>query len=104
MKIDNEVPLFAAQAKRSFGQFSFSLRQMIAKLDKLCLKLAINNLRLKMRLRDSSAEDGRDWFSSEDARASRYFDETIVVFRPTEAPSRIPTCREFYIQILKCQD
>ena len=104
MKIDNEIPLFAAQAKRSLEQLSFSLRQKFANSDKLRIKLVVNNLRLKMRLRDANAKDFRDWFSPEDPRAARYFDTTNVIYRTSEAPSKIPTCREFYIQTMKDQE
>ena len=104
MKIDNEIPLFAAQAKRSLEQLSFSLRQKFAKSDKLRIKLVVNNLRLKMRLRDANAKDSRDWFSPEDTRAARYFDTTNVIYRTSEAPSKIPTCREFYIQTMLDQE
>ena len=104
MKIDNEIPLFAAQAKRSLEQLSFSLRQKFAKSDKLRIKLVVNNLRLKMRLRDANAKDSRDWFSPEDTRAERYFDTTNVIYRTSEAPSKIPTCREFYIQTMIDQE
>ena len=104
IKIDNETPFFAAQAKRSLEQLSFSLRQKFAKSDKLRIKLTLNNLRLKMRCRDSTAKDPRDWFSPEDERAAKYFDTTNVIYRDTEAPATIPTCRQFYTQILKDQE
>ena len=104
IKIDNETPFFAAQAKRSLEQLSFSLRQKFAKSDKLRIKLVLNNYRLRMRCRDASAKDGRDWFSPEDERAAKYFDSTNVVFKDTEAPASIPTCRQFYIQIMKDQE
>ena len=57
-----------------------------------------------MRCRDSTAKDPRDWFSPEDERAAKYFDTTNVVYRDTEAPAKIPNCREFYNQILKDQE
>lgn len=104
IKIDNETPFFAAQAKRSLEQLSFSLRQKFAKSDKLRIKLTLNNLRLKMRCRDSTAKDPRDWFSPEDERAAKYFDTTNVIFRDNEAPASIPSCRQFYTQILKDQE
>ena len=104
IKIDNEVPLFAAQAKRSLEQLSYSLRHKFAKSDKLRVKLVLSNLRLKMRLRDATAKDARDWFSPEDARAAKYFDHANVIYRDNEAPASIPTCRQFYIQTQKDQD
>ena len=104
IKIDNEVPLYAAQAKRSLEQLSYSLRHKFAKSDKLRVKLVLSNLRLKMRLRDATAKDARDWFSPEDERAAKYFDHANVIYRDNEAPPNIPTCRQFYIQTQKDQD
>jgi hypothetical protein len=104
IKIDNETPLFASHAKRSLEQLSFSLRQKFGRSDKIRIKLVLNNLRLKMRLRDATCKDSRDWFSPEDERAAKYFDSTNVIFRENEAPAKIPSCRQFYIQILKDQE
>ena len=104
IKIDNDTPLFAAQAKRALEQLSYSLRHKFAKSDKLRIKLVLSNLRLKMMLRDGTARDNKDWFSPEDARAAKYFDSTNVIYRDNEAPPSIPTCRQFYIQVQKDQE
>ena len=103
IKVDNDCPFFAQHAKKALEQLSFSLRQKFAKSDKLRIKITMSNLRLQMRLRDASAKDPKDWFAPNDMRAAKYFDTTNVVFRPSDTPSVIPTCKEFYKQILDDQ-
>ena len=103
IRVDNDCPFFAQQAKRGLEQLSYSLRQKFAKSDKLRIKIIMSNLRLHMRLRDASAKDSKDWFAPNDIRAAKYFDHTNVQFRPSDTPSVIPTCKEFYKQIMDDQ-
>ena len=104
IRVDNDVPLFAQNAKKQLEQLSFSLRQKFAKSDKLRIKIVMSNLRLKMRMRDSTARDAKDWWGPEDTRADKYFDTTNVIFRPSETPASIPTCKVFYKKIMDEQD
>ena len=101
--IDNDCPLFAAPYKKMLDQLSFSLRKKHGASDKLRTKIILSNLKLKIKLRDSSAKDKRDWFSPEDDRAAKYFDNTRVLYKADNTPATIPTCREFYKQILDMQ-
>ena len=104
IRVDNDVPFFAQNAKKQLEQLSYSLRQKFAKSDKLRVKIFMSNLRLKIRCRDSTARDAKDWWGPEDARADKYFDHTNVIFRPSETPATIPTCKEFYKKIMDDQD
>lgn len=101
--IDNDCPLFAAPYKKMLDQLSFSLRKKHGASDKLRTKIILSNLKLKIKLRDSSAKHKRDWFSPEDDRAAKYFDNTRVLYKADNTPATIPTCREFYKQILDLQ-
>ena len=84
-------------------QLSFSLRKKHGASDKLRTKIILSNLKLKTKLWDSSAKHKRDWFSPEDDRAAKYFDNTRVLYKADNTPATIPSCREFYKQILDLQ-
>ena len=60
-------------------QLSFSLQKKHGASDKLRTKIILSNLKLKIKLRDSSAKDKRDWYSQEDERAAKYFDNMRVL-------------------------
>lgn len=103
-KIDNDTPLFAVEAKKSLEQLSFTLRQGFAQSDQLKVKVVLSNLKLKLRLRDKTSRDKKDWFSASDARAAKYMNETTVIFPANEKPSTVPSCIDFYNQILRNQE
>ena len=104
IRVDNDTPFFAQNAKRSLEQLSYSLRQKFAKSDKLRTKIVLSNLRLRLRCRDASAKDPKDWWSPDDARAVKYFTTTNVIFRPDQMPAVIPTCMEYYKEIMDDQE
>ena len=64
----------------------------------------MSNLKLKLRLRDKTSRDKKDWFSASDARAAKYMNETTVIFPANEKPSTVPSCIDFYNQILRNQE
>ena len=104
IRVDNDVPFFAQNAKKQLEQLSYSLRQKFAKSDKLRVKIVLSNLRLRIRCRDATARDAKDWWGPDDARASKYFDDTNVIFRPSETPASVPTCKMFYKKIMDDQE
>ena len=104
IRVDNDVPFFAQNAKKQLEQLSFSLRQKFAESDKLRVKIIMSNLRLKIRCRDATSRDAKDWWSPDDARAAKFFDDTNVIFRPSETPTSVPTCKMFYKKIMDEQE
>ena len=99
IRIDNDCPLFAQQAKRDLEQLSFALRSKFATSDKLRTKIMMSNQKLKLRLR----VDGGEWMTPDDARCESFLDAPMV-FRPSEVPALVPSCREFYKKILEEQE
>ena len=99
IRIDNDTPLFAQQAKRDLEQLSFALRSKFATSDKLRTKILMSNQKLKLRLR----VDGGEWMTPDDARCERFLDAPMI-FRPSDVPALIPSCREFYKKILEEQE
>ena len=98
-KFDNEIPLYAQQAKKELEQLSYSLRSKF-KTDKLRAKIYLGNLKLKMKVKVGDGE----WFTPEDARASRFFDSTPVIYKEADQPTVVPMCKDFYKRVLQEQE
>lgn len=97
-KIDNEIPSYLIQTKRSLDRISYSLRKQFKESHHLRVKVVFGNLRLRCKVKD---KNNPSWINLDDAKASDYYN-TLVFFKPEEVPaSGIPTVKDFYKQTLE---
>ena len=103
IRVDNDTPLYAQQAKKDLDQLSFSLRSKFGGSNKLRVKYVLHNQKLKLRIRFRGGDGSTAWLPPEDSKCDKFLDIPLL-FRATEKPPLIPTCREFYKKIIADQE